>query len=170
MSSEKLDENDRRLLNNYVMSRSPSHKGISRCLARFPRRYVPRRGLFIFTYVGQSSRLSEGKIGHHPSTWSFRGAIRKSAWLCYTWSGIGTHTVAERPFLGGLRALMNLARSLRSAFDELPFIELSSPHETVISQWNYGSPSFSRSPTAPVETIRILLAASFEFTWRQRVS
>lgn len=41
---------------------------------------------------------------------------------------------------------MNIARSLRLA-SELPFIALSPPRETVISQWNYGSP-FSRDPTA----------------------
>jgi len=69
-----------------------------------------------------------------------------------------------------VKALMNLARSLCLAFDELPFIELSSPHETVIS-WNCES-SFFHSFTMKLRLcefcFNILLGIYVTSTYRPR--
>lgn len=106
---------------------------------------VSRVGDYLFSLTSvsrQGSRREKLAIIHQPDLSAARSGEVRMAMLHVVGCRY-TYCVAERPFLGGLRALMNL----RSAFDELSFIELSSPHETVISQWNYGSP-FSRSPTA----------------------
>jgi len=60
---------------------------------------------------------------------------------------VGCRYITECLFLGRLGESLNESCLVTPlvAFDELPFIELSLPHETVISQWNYRS-SLSRNP------------------------
>lgn len=89
----------------------------------------------------QGSRREKLAIIHQPDL--FRGTVRKSAQLCYTWADIGTHTVTAHavfPTPRGSGKSINDSCSVTAslAFDGLPFIELSPLHETVISQWNYG--------------------------------